>query len=80
MSLVTGALAVRRRAVGLAGVAVLGLVGAVAAATRPDAEPLDPFPSLVGAVVGAMALILLLRPIAGRRPRSPPTSSAASCW
>ena len=64
MSLVTGALAVRRRAVGLAGVAVLGLVGAVAAATRPDAEPLDPFPSLVGAVIGAMALILLLRPIA----------------
>jgi hypothetical protein len=38
MSLVTGALAVRRRSVGLAGVAVLGLVGAVAAATRPDAE------------------------------------------
>ena len=48
LSLVTGALAVRRRAVGLAGVAVLGLVGAVAAATRPDAEPLDPFPSVVG--------------------------------
>ena len=64
LSLVTGALAVRRRAVGLAGVSVLGLVGAVAAATRPDAEPLDPFPSLVGAVIGAMALILLLRPIA----------------
>jgi DMSO/TMAO reductase YedYZ molybdopterin-dependent catalytic subunit len=64
LSLVTGALAVRRRAVGLAGVAVLGLVGAVAAATRPDAEPLDPFPSLVGAVIGAMALILLLRPVA----------------
>jgi DMSO/TMAO reductase YedYZ molybdopterin-dependent catalytic subunit/uncharacterized membrane protein YeaQ/YmgE (transglycosylase-associated protein family) len=64
LSLVTGALAVRRRAVGLAGVAVLGLVGAVAAATRPDAEQLDPFPSLVGAVIGAMALILLLRPIA----------------
>ena len=64
LSLVTGALAVRRRAVGLAGVAVLGLVGAAAAATRPDAEPLDPYPSLVGAVIGAMALIVLLRPIA----------------
>ena len=65
LSLVTGALAVRRRAIGLAGVAVLGLVGAAAAATRPAAEPLDPFPSLLGAVVGAMALIVLLR--AGRR-------------
>ena len=52
LSLVTGALAVRRRSIGLAGVAVLGLVGAAAAATRPAAEPLDPFPSLLGAVVG----------------------------
>ena len=65
LSLVTGALAVRRRAIGLAGVAVLGLVGAAAAATRPAAEPLDPFPSLLGAVVGAMALIVLLRPVDG---------------
>jgi DMSO/TMAO reductase YedYZ molybdopterin-dependent catalytic subunit len=65
LSLGTGALAVRRRAVGLAGVAVLGLVGATAAATRPDAQPLDPFPSLVGAVIGAMALIVLLRPASG---------------
>ncbi|MEO7982424.1 MAG: sulfite oxidase [Sporichthyaceae bacterium] len=65
LALVTGALAVRHRVVGLAGVAVLGLVGAAAAATRPDAQALDPFPSLVGAVVGAMALILLLRPLTG---------------
>ena len=64
LSLVTGALAVRRRVIGLAGVAVLGLVGAAAAATRPAAEALDPLPSLVGAVIGAMALILLLRPVA----------------
>ncbi len=63
LALVTGALAIRHRAVGLAGVAVLGLVGAAAAATRPDAQQLDPFPSLVGAVVGAMALIVLLRPL-----------------
>jgi DMSO/TMAO reductase YedYZ molybdopterin-dependent catalytic subunit len=66
LSLVTGALAVRRRWIGLAGVAVLGLVGAAAASTRPAAEALDPVPSLVGAVVGAMALILLLRPVAAR--------------
>jgi len=63
LSLVTGALAVRRRVIGLAGVAVLGLVGAASAATRPDAQFLDPLPSLVGAVVGSFALLLVLRPI-----------------
>jgi DMSO/TMAO reductase YedYZ molybdopterin-dependent catalytic subunit len=73
LSLGTGALAVRRRAVGLAGVAVLGLVGAVAAATRPDAERLDPVPSLVGALVGAIALVLLLRPL---RPRGSTVADA----
>jgi DMSO/TMAO reductase YedYZ molybdopterin-dependent catalytic subunit len=61
LSLVTGALAVRRRVVGLAGVAVLGLVGAASAATRPAAEALDPLPSLAGAVVGSAVLVLLLR-------------------
>jgi DMSO/TMAO reductase YedYZ molybdopterin-dependent catalytic subunit len=63
LALGTGALAVRHRVVGLVGVALLGLVGAAAAATRPDAQPLDPFPSLAGAVVGATALLALLRPL-----------------
>ena len=63
LALVTGAIAVRYRGVGLAGVVVLGLVGAAAAYTRPEAEPLDPFPSLVGAFVGCVVLILLLRPL-----------------
>ncbi len=63
VALATGALAVRRRIIGLGGVAALGLVGAAAAATRPDAQPLDPVPSSIGAVVGAIALILLLRPL-----------------
>ncbi len=63
LALVTGAIAVRYRGVGLAGVVVLGLVGATAAYTRPEAEPLDPFPSLVGAFVGCVVLILLLRPL-----------------
>ncbi len=78
LSLVTGALAVRRRVIGLAGVAVLGLVGAAAAATRPAAEALDPLPSLVGAVIGAMALILLLRPVAeiGRGDRREPSAAS----
>ena len=61
LALVTGALAVRRRAVGLAGVAVLGLVGAAAAVTRPAAGPPDVLPSLLGAAAGSFALVLLLR-------------------
>ena len=71
LSLVTGALAVRRRPVGLAGVAVLGLVGAAAAATRPEARLLDPLPSVVGAVVGSVALVLLLRPLDDSEPAQP---------
>ena len=64
LSLVTGALAVRRPAVGIAGVVVLGVVGAAAAATRPDAQPLDPLPSVGGAAVGVIVLLVVLRPLA----------------
>jgi DMSO/TMAO reductase YedYZ molybdopterin-dependent catalytic subunit len=64
LAVVTGALAPRRRAIGLVGVAVLGLVGAVAAATRPDGRAVDVVPSLVGALAGSAALLLLLRPLA----------------
>ena len=73
LSLVTGALAVRRPAVGVAGVVVLGLVGATAAATRPDVQQLDPLPSLVGAAVGVVVLLLVLRPLAGSDASQPLT-------
>ena len=71
LSLVTGALAVRRLAVGIAGVAVLGLVGAAAAVSRPDTQPLDPLPSVVGAVVGAIVLVMILRPLTESDPTQP---------
>ena len=61
LSLVTGALSVRRLVIGIAGVAVLGLVGAVAAGTRPAAQGLDVLPSLAGAALGIAALVLLVR-------------------
>jgi DMSO/TMAO reductase YedYZ molybdopterin-dependent catalytic subunit len=67
LSLVTGLLAVRRPVVGLAGVGALGVVGALAAETRPTAVPLASLPSVVGAAVGALALVLLLRPLRGSR-------------
>ena len=56
-----GVVAFRNRAAGLAGVAVLGLVGVAAAVTRPAAELVDALPSLVGALVIGGALVLLLR-------------------
>ena len=71
LSLVTGTLAVRRLAVGIAGVAVLGLVGAAAAVSRPDTQPLDPLPSVVGALVGAIVLVMILRPLTESDPTQP---------
>jgi DMSO/TMAO reductase YedYZ molybdopterin-dependent catalytic subunit len=63
LAVVTGAVAVQHRTVGVVGVCLLGAVGALAAATRPEAERLDAAPSVVGAVVGSMALLRLLRPV-----------------
>ncbi|MFC1404838.1 MULTISPECIES: molybdopterin-dependent oxidoreductase [Streptacidiphilus] len=54
-----GAVAVRWRRLGAAGVLLFGLLGAVAAASRPDAGSLDWLPSAVGAVAGAAVLYLL---------------------
>jgi DMSO/TMAO reductase YedYZ molybdopterin-dependent catalytic subunit len=56
-----GALAVRDARLGLAGIGLFGLVGIVAAATRPNAGPGAVFPSLLGAAAGAAVLLGLLR-------------------
>ncbi|MYS07568.1 molybdopterin-binding oxidoreductase, partial [Streptomyces sp. SID6041] len=49
-----GLLALRHRLLGAAAVGVFGLLGALAAVTRPDSESaLDAVPSLAGAAVGA---------------------------
>ncbi len=47
-----GIAAVRRPLVGYIGLAVLGLVGVIASATRPDARPVDALPALLGAARG----------------------------
>ena len=73
-----GVVAFRNRGAGLAGAAVLGLVGAAAALTRPAAELVDALPSLVGGLVIAGALVLLLRaraPLAVARTRPWPTAT-----
>nr|WP_283989603.1 molybdopterin-dependent oxidoreductase [Streptomyces sp. 549] len=54
-----GLLALRYRRAASAGVLVFGVVGAVAAAGRPDGSATDAIPSVVGAMAGAAVLYLL---------------------
>ncbi|MBJ6635639.1 molybdopterin-dependent oxidoreductase [Streptomyces coelicolor] len=73
LALVLGALAVRFRRLGAAGVLLFGAVGAAAAVSRPDSTSLtDAVPSVVGAVVGALLLHVLVGRLtpAGRSPAS----------
>ncbi|WP_250027482.1 molybdopterin-dependent oxidoreductase [Paractinoplanes maris] len=55
----------RRRVVAVGGPALLGLMGAGAALSRPAAEAYDVVPSLVGAALAGLALWWLLRSRAG---------------
>jgi hypothetical protein len=59
---IIGALAMRRKAVGVAGIAAFGLVGAAAANARPNVTRIAMVPSLVGAAAG-IATLLVLRSI-----------------
>ncbi|MEU7283275.1 molybdopterin-dependent oxidoreductase [Streptomyces sp. NPDC045431] len=68
-----GLLATRHRRAGAAAVLALGVVGALAATSRPDSHSLlDAAPSLVGASVGAAVLFVLVgrlsAPVAGEEP------------
>ncbi|GAB6899604.1 molybdopterin-dependent oxidoreductase [Kineosporia succinea] len=60
LAAVVGVIAGRHRRVGLVGAALLGVVAAAAAATRPQAHIIDVVPSLVAAVVAVVALAGLL--------------------
>ncbi|MFG2887863.1 molybdopterin-dependent oxidoreductase [Streptomyces sp. NPDC048297] len=61
LALVLGALTVRFRRVGAAGVLLFGVIGAAAATSRPDSTSLtDALPSVVGAVAGALLLYVLV--------------------
>jgi DMSO/TMAO reductase YedYZ molybdopterin-dependent catalytic subunit len=61
LAAVLGILGHRSRPVGLTGAALLGLVGAAAAVSRPAARAVDVLPSLVGMLVIGGALLVLLR-------------------
>jgi DMSO/TMAO reductase YedYZ molybdopterin-dependent catalytic subunit len=77
---VIGILAVRRLALGLAGLAVFACIGLAAALTRPTATAEYVIPTLVGAAAGAFALTRLARAAsrlgapAGRAVRGPITA------
>ena len=58
-----GLLALRSRRLGVLAFLLFGLLGAVAAATRPAGGPFDALPSLGGAAAGAVALRALLGPL-----------------
>ncbi|WP_329113344.1 molybdopterin-dependent oxidoreductase [Streptomyces sp. NBC_01465] len=74
LALVLGVLAARYQRIGSAGVLLFGVVGALAATSRPDStSAADGLPSMAGAVVGAGLLYWL----AGRlRPREHPEGAA----
>jgi hypothetical protein len=72
-----GLAAVRRLPTGLAGIVLLGAVGAAAALSRPAAGPLAALPSLVGALAGAAALTALVRASLPRAPLGPATRPQA---
>ncbi|MFI6701506.1 sulfite oxidase [Streptomyces sp. NPDC050509] len=71
LAMVVGVFALHHRRAGSAAVLVFGVIGAVAAASRPGGGPTDALPSLVGALVACGVLYLL----AGRlTPRSSPAA------
>ncbi|MET8829057.1 molybdopterin-dependent oxidoreductase [Streptomyces sp. NPDC004610] len=78
LALGLGIAALRLRRAGVAGVLLFGLVGAVAAVTRPDASgPLDTVPSLAGAVAGAAVLYTLTGRLTAGAPTAPSSGGGA---
>ncbi|MEU4065610.1 molybdopterin-dependent oxidoreductase [Streptomyces wedmorensis] len=69
LALGVGLLALRRRLLGTAAVGAFGLLGALAAVTRPDSDSaVDAVPSLAGAVAGAALLYVLTGRLRAPRP------------
>ncbi|WP_448641398.1 molybdopterin-dependent oxidoreductase [Geodermatophilus sp. URMC 63] len=62
-AVLVGLVALRSRRLGVAGTALFGLIGALAAVTRPAGGLPDALPSVVGALAGTLALLPLVRPL-----------------
>ncbi|MFF7177299.1 molybdopterin-dependent oxidoreductase [Streptomyces sp. NPDC008121] len=83
LAVALGLLALSHRRAGAAGVLAFGVVGALAAVTRPDSDSAaDALPSLAGAVAGALLLYVLMgRLLAARTgpgPSAVPEAAAAA--
>lgn len=76
-ALALGAAAVRRWWIGVAGIAVFGLVGAASAVHRPGESGGSAVPSVLGAMAGALVLYKLVQP---RPIEYPGTSQAPLGW
>jgi hypothetical protein len=77
-ALLIGLVGLWNRRLGMLGIAVFGVVGAVAALTRPEGGLFDALPSLLGAAAGSAALLALLAPLSRREPTAPAEASGAA--
>jgi DMSO/TMAO reductase YedYZ molybdopterin-dependent catalytic subunit len=75
-ALAIGLAGLRSRRLGVLGIALFGVIGAVAAATRRDGGPLDALPSVVGAAAGVLTLTVLPAPLT--RPERTTEGAAAT--
>jgi DMSO/TMAO reductase YedYZ molybdopterin-dependent catalytic subunit len=66
-----GIAAMRRLRNGYIGLTLFAVIGLAAVLTRPDAEPWDVLPTVIGALAGAFALRLLVRAAGGSRALAP---------
>ena len=74
LAVVIGCLARRSAAIGVAGLASLGLLGAFVVITRPASHAGDVIPSIAGGIVGVIAFAWLARAAAPVAPPLRPTS------
>lgn len=61
IAIAIGMLAWRRIGIGVAGIGLFGLFGAFIAITRPESHVTDVIPSIVGGIVGIVAIVWLVR-------------------
>jgi len=81
VAVVLGVVAARYRRVGSAGVLLFGVIGALAATTRPDSTSVaDALPSVIGAVVGAWLLYVLTGRARTLRTRESPEDHTEPGW
>jgi DMSO/TMAO reductase YedYZ molybdopterin-dependent catalytic subunit len=66
LAAIIGIAAMRRLSYGYLGLGIFAVIGLAGALTRPNAEPVDVLPTLLGALAGAFALSRLVR-VAKRR-------------